>query len=74
MLLNILKSFLPDILKWIFKKFKAHQNKRQDKKEEKVYQEKIYTLTSLQIELEKAIEARDEKEIIRVHMLINSIQ
>ena len=49
-------------------------NRRQDKKEQKAFDKKAYDLMTLQAQMEQAKKDGDEDEIIRLHMLIATLQ
>jgi hypothetical protein len=72
MLKTLIKWLTPSLLTWLTDKAHAYLNRRQDKREEVIYIKKIKSINDLHLAMEKAKEAGDEKEIIRLHMLITA--
>lgn len=75
---TLLKSLVPTILSWLAKNagqlIRGTINKIKDSTEERRVKKKNKKLVDLQRQLEIAIEKRDEKEIVKLHVAINSIK
>ena len=72
MLQKIIKWFTPAILSWATGLIHGWMNRRQDKKEQKVWEEKVEKITTLHLQMEQAKEDKNEAEIIRLHILMSS--
>lgn len=74
----LLKNLLPTILTWatseVIKRVKEHKHKRKVKKENELELKRDRRLEKLQIELQDAIKNRDEKEIVRLNIAINTLK